>query len=103
MTTTMITIGTLNPDGEIHLQRYAHMVMPLLIGAGVKIRGRYKGIEALVGKDYPDLVAVMDFPDAAAMKHFLASAMYRAALPHRHRAFREIQTFVTETLDRGEN
>ena len=98
MTATMITIGTLNPGGETHLQRYAEIVMPLLQAAGVNVRGRFKGIEALVGDDYPDLVAVMEFPDVAAMKTFLSSAAYEQALPHRTKAFHAIRTFACNSL-----
>lgn len=101
MTATMITIGTLNPDGEVYLQRYAQAVIPLLEAAGVKIRGRFKGTEALVGDSFPDLVAVMDFPDINAMKTFLDSRAYRQALPDRQKAFQTIQTFATVALSSG--
>ncbi|MBY0403538.1 MAG: DUF1330 domain-containing protein [Cyanobacteria bacterium] len=95
---TMITIGTLNPGGEVHLQRYANQVIPLLEKAGVNIRGRFKGTEALVGEDYPDLVAVMEFPNVQSMKEFLASDSYQLALAHRIQAFKTIHTFACETL-----
>lgn len=98
MTATMITIGTLNPQGDVHLQRYAEMVIPLLESAGVTIRGRFKGIESLVGEVHPDLVAVMEFPDVAAMKQFLSSSSYQKALPHRNNAFKTIHTFACESL-----
>lgn len=98
MTATMITIGNLNPSGEVHLQRYAEMVIPLLQAAGVNVRGRFKGVEALVGDDYPDLVAVMEFPNVAAMKTFLSSAAYEQALPHRNKAFHTIRTFACDSL-----
>lgn len=98
MTATMITIGTLNPEGDVHLQRYAEMVIPLLEAAGVTIRGRFKGVESLVGEVHPDLVAVMEFADVAAMKQFLSSTAYQAALPHRNHAFKTIRTFSCESL-----
>lgn len=99
MTATMITTGTLNAGGEQHLERYAQMVIPLLSACGAQVRGRYKGIEALVGDSVLDLVAVIDFPNRETMKDFLASDAYQAALAHRNQAFQSISSFACETLN----
>lgn len=102
MTATLITIGTLKPNAETHLEQYAQAVIPLLKAAGVKIRGRYKGVETLVGERRPDLVAVMDFPSVDAIKQFFSSDAYQVALVHRHQAFHTLQTFIAEALPSGD-
>ncbi len=94
----MITVGDLAPGGEAHLERYATGVIPLLHAAGVKIIGRYRGIEPLVGNEALDLVSIMEFASVEAMKEFLTSEAYLAEVPHRQRAFRDLKTFACETL-----
>ena len=94
----MVTIGSLAVDGAPHYDADARGVMPLFSQLGVKLRERLCGREALVGADYPDLIAVMEFPSEAAIKSFLASDAYRALIPNREKAFREPRTFICETL-----
>lgn len=98
MTSIMITVGKLAEGGKPHLERYSEIVVPLLQAKGARIHGRYSAVEALVGKDCPDLVAIMEFRDAAAMREFLDSPEYAVALPHRNKAFHDICTFACEPI-----
>lgn len=79
------------------LQRYVEGTLPLLEQAGAKVQ-RYQGIEALVGQDLFDLVAVMQFPNEAAMRQFLGSDDYAAMEPYRDKAFRFLRTFSCSTV-----
>lgn len=98
MPAIMITIASFAPDGAEHYARYAAGVLPLLEKAQVKLRERLRGREALVGDDFPELVAVMEFPDEVAMKSFLSSTEYQALIPHRELAFKMIHTFSCDEL-----
>lgn len=98
MPATMVTLGTLAPGGAAHYADYAAGVLPLLRQAGATIRERLQGRAALVGATFPELVAVIEFPDDAAMHAFLASAAYRALIPHREKAFTSLSTFACEAL-----
>lgn len=98
MASIMITIGKLAEGGKPYLEKYAEIVMPLLHANGAKIHGRYAGVEALIGKDYPDLVAVMEFQDSIAMAAFLDSSEYAAAITYRKQAFRQLCTFACEHI-----
>ncbi|SRR5579883_71461 len=98
MSAIMVTVGKLHPDGAEALELYAAGVIPLLKQAGVKILGRYQGVETLVGDDMFDLVAVMEFPNFEAMRQFLTSEDYVAMIPYRNRAFKYIRTFACNTL-----
>jgi len=98
MPAIMVTIASFAQDGAEHYARYAAGVLPLLVKAQVKLRERLGGREALVGDDFPDIVAVMEFPDEATMKFFLSSREYQALIPHRKKAFRKLRTFSCEVL-----
>ena len=98
MPTIMVTIGSFAPDGAKHFESYVAGVLPLLEKAGAKVRERLRGLEALVGLDFPDLVAVLEFPSDAAMHSFLNSEEYRALIHHREKAFKYIRTFSCEAM-----
>lgn len=100
MSAVLITIGRLNSDGRESLERYATAVIPLIRQAGGEILCRLRPTETVVGPDAgrPDLVAVMRFPTADAIRAFLDSHTYREQVPHRHRAFVEIRSFLAEDL-----
>lgn len=98
MPAIMVTIASFAHDGAEHYARYAAGVLPLLEKAQVKLRERLGGREALVGTDFPDIVAIMEFPDEAGMKSFLSSREYQAMIPHREKAFKSIRTFSAEVL-----
>jgi len=98
MPAIMVTIASFAHDGAEHYARYAAGVLPLLEKAQVKLRERLGGREALVGEDFPELVAVLEFPNEVAMKSFLSSQEYRALIPHREKAFKTLRTFSCEVL-----
>ncbi|MBI3524235.1 MAG: DUF1330 domain-containing protein [Betaproteobacteria bacterium] len=98
MPAIMVTVASFAPGGAEHYARYAAGVLPLLSKAQVKLRERLEGREALVGSDFPDLVAVMEFPDEATMRFFLSSKEYQALIPHREKAFSMLRTFSCVAL-----
>lgn len=98
MPVTMVTLARLAPGGEAHYQRYGEGVLPLLTACGARVRERLQGGETLVGEGAPDLVAVIEFPDEATMRTFLASDAYAACLPHRRAAFAWLVSFAAEAL-----
>jgi uncharacterized protein (DUF1330 family) len=100
MSSLLITIGKLNPDGSEALKRYAAGVIPLIEAAGGVVLARGNPKESIVGNSNgrPDLVAVMRFADDDSIRSFLSSEAYLANVPHRNLAFREIHTYIAADL-----
>ncbi len=99
MPVILTTIGTLDPHGGSKaLDQYASVVIPLIEAAHGTVLCRGSLREAIVGDDCPDFIAVMQFPDADRIHKMFASAAYRAAIPDRERAFREIRTFISDSI-----
>ncbi len=98
MPATMVTLGRFAPNGEAHYQLYAKGVLPLQVACGAQARERLKGGETLVGEGAPDLVAVIEFPDEATMRAFLASDAYAACVPHREAAFVWLVSFAGDAF-----
>lgn len=100
MTAFLLTVGHLAADGAEALARYAQGVFPLLEAAGGKVAERLRPTEVAVGEDVrpPDLVAVLRFDSADAVRAFLDSAAYRRLERHRDRAFSQVRSYVAESL-----
>ena len=98
MPATMVTLGRFAPGGQAHYDRYAEGVLPLLLDCGAKVRERLRGGETLIGEGAPDLVAVIEFPDRAAMRAFLGSDAYAACVPHREAAFAWLVSFACDSF-----
>ncbi|MBZ5541449.1 MAG: DUF1330 domain-containing protein [Acidobacteriia bacterium] len=98
MPSLLITTGALHPDGQDAYNRYASVVVPLIEAAGGKVLRRGTFQEAIVGDDCPEFIAVMEFPDVDSIHVMFAGSAYRAAIPDRNLAFRDIRTFICNPL-----
>jgi uncharacterized protein (DUF1330 family) len=98
MPAIMTTMGTLASEGGDALARYASVVIPLIEAAGGTVLARGTFRESLVGDDAPQFIAVMRFPNAESVHAMMSSAAYRAAIPDRELAFRDLRTFISDPL-----
>lgn len=100
MSALLITIGRFRPNGAAALERYASAVIPLLAAAGAEVLAGGRPEDTVVGDrgGQPDLVAVMRFPSADAIRRFVASAEYRACVSDRNQAFNDVRSYVAADL-----
>jgi uncharacterized protein (DUF1330 family) len=100
MSMLLITIGRLRSDAADALERYAAGVIPVIAAQGGQVMSRGMPQETVVGREEgrPDLVAVIRFPTADAIRHFLSSPEYRDNLPHSDRAFAEVHSYIAADL-----
>lgn len=100
MSALLITVARLRPGGEAALARYAAGVIPLIAAAGGTVLTRGRPLETVVGDagGRPDLVAVMRFPTADAIRGFLDSALYRAHEGFRSEAFEDVRSYIAADL-----
>ena len=100
MSALLITIGRLRTDGADALERYAAGVIPVITAQGGHVVSRGIPQETVAGGDEgrPDLVAVIRFRNAEAIRRFLSSPEYRANLPHSDRTFSEVHSCIAADL-----
>jgi|SRR5579864_1586671 len=100
MSALLVTIGHLRDDRGDALEQYAAGTIPLITAAGGEVITRASPIEAVVGgpQNRPDLVAVIRFPSADAVREFLTSGAYRANVAYRNRAFVEVHSYIATDL-----
>ena len=100
MSALLITVARLRPNGAPALDRYAAGVLPLIVAAGGTVISRGQPQETVVGDHaiQPDLVAVIRFPSATAIRAFLDSNAYQAHVPNRREAFEDVQSYIATDL-----
>ena len=100
MSVLFITIGRFRQGGEDALRQYVAGVVPLISAAGGEVVSRGRPQDTLVGdrSGQPDLVAVMRFPNAGAIRGFLESHAYRAHVSFRNEAFEDVRSYIAEDL-----
>ena len=103
MSALLITIGRFRTGGDAALGRYVAGVLPLIAAAGGEVVSRGRPLETVVGDSgaRPDLVAVMRFPSAEAIRTFLDSHPYRATETFRNEAFEDIRSYIADDLMTG--
>ena len=92
----LVAIGTPDPDQQEALQAYVTAAGELAAANGAKPIGRYKFAEALAGEDFPDLVVIMQFPSAQALRDAFAADEYKKLIPARDKGFKELRIFRAE-------
>ncbi len=92
----LVAIATPNPDGQEEMQSYVTAAGELAAANGVKPIGRFMFAEALAGDDFPDMVVVMEFPSAQALRDAFAADEYKKLIPARDKGFKEIRIFRAE-------
>ena len=93
----MVAVGKLNPENADALQHYVENVVPMLLGAGGEVicRLKNKGVVSGTG-DAPETIFMMDFASEEKIREVFDSEQYKALIPVRNRAFREINILVAE-------
>lgn len=96
----LITIGRFRTGGDDALRQYIAGVVPLIAAAGGEVVSRGTPQETVVGdnRNRPDLVAVMRFPSADAIRGFLESRDYRAHVAFRDEAFEDVRSYIALDL-----
>jgi peroxiredoxin/uncharacterized protein (DUF1330 family) len=100
MSALLITVGRFREDGADALGQYVAGVVPLINAAGGEIvtRGRLRQTVVGEARNQPDLVAVMRFPGAEAIRSFLGSDAYRSHDGVRDRAFEDVRSYIADDL-----
>ena len=79
--------------------------MPIIAAAGGTVISRGRPTETVVadgGEDgHPDLVAIMRFSSATAIRTFLSSAEYQAYVGDRESAFEQLHSYIADDLIAG--
>jgi uncharacterized protein (DUF1330 family) len=76
------------------LQEYLGSVMQIFGKNGGKPVGRYKTIEQLSGKDSPEMIAIIEFPDTSVIKDMVNGEEFLSLSDMRSRVFSKLNMMV---------
>lgn len=94
MSVVMIVNGQLNPNEKEALSSYVTQSTPLFAQAGGKLVSRHQVTEAVVGEYSINLVVMMKFDSAEAVRSVFDSQAYQALIPLRDKGFTQLNVFI---------
>ena len=87
MVKTVLAMTSINPNGTQALEQYLDVVGRLMEHAGARLVQRYEVAENLAGKEFPQFVSIVEYPDDAAIDMVFGSPEYITLKPVRDVAF----------------
>lgn len=90
----LVVNAKLNPDNQDDIKAYTGNVIPLFKEAGGRDLKRAKLSTVINGESKYPLLLFMEFDSEEAIKNAFESAAYQKLIPHRDKAFEEIDIYV---------
>ena len=101
MTATMIAAVTPNPDHPEAVAEYTSRVAEMIEAAGGRTVRRMTVRKRLFGDAGHELIAIADWPSAAAIEAFFQSDAYSLLKPIRERAFLSFNILIASGSNGG--
>lgn len=90
----VIVNATPNLEAQEAYEYYVSNAGPIFKKFGGTTFAKYKISETIVGTQTTQVVAIMQFPNNETIKNALNSEAYKALLPYRDKAFKELSVFI---------
>ncbi|MFT5021211.1 MAG: hypothetical protein ACI9CU_002619 [Polaribacter sp.] len=95
---TLVINAIINKENVAELPDYLGKVMPVFIKNGGQPLARYKISKSLVGTDSPEMVAIIEFPNADVIEEMANGKDFMALTDLRSRVFNKLNMVVCESL-----
>ena len=92
--TVLIINGIINKENMTELQGYLNNVMQVFKENGGRPIAKYKTIEELSGEDSPEMMAIIEFPDAKAIKNMISGDGFTALSEQRAQVFSKLNMMI---------
>lgn len=90
----LVISAIVNKQYMAELNDYLGSVMQIFGKYGGKPAGRYKTMEALLGEDTPDMMAIIEFPNTDLIKDMVKGLDFNALSEMRARVFRKLNMMI---------
>jgi uncharacterized protein (DUF1330 family) len=94
----LVISAIVDKQNMAELNEYLGSVMQIFGKNGGKPVGRYKTIGPVLGEDSPDMLAVIEFPDAEAIKDMVNGLEFNALAETRARVFSKLTMMICGTM-----
>jgi len=92
--TFLVITAIVNKQNIAEVPEYLGSVMQIFGQNGGKPFGRYKTINSLVGDESPEMVAMIEFPNAEAIKNMINGKDFMALSKVRERVFKKLNMII---------
>ena len=92
--TFLVITAIVNKQNIAEVPEYLGSVMQIFGQNGGKPVGRYKTINSLVGDESPEMVAMIEFPNAEAIKNMINGKDFMALSEVRERVFKKLNMII---------
>ena len=92
--TFLVMNAIVNKENMAELQDYLSSAMLVFGKNGGKPVGRFKTAEQLLGKDAPEMTAIIEFPDADTVKGMVKGEAFMALSEVRERVFSKLNMMI---------
>jgi len=96
--TFLVITAIVNKQNIAEVPEYLGSVMQIFGQNGGKPVGRYKTVNALVGEESPEMIAVIEFDDPKTIEDMVNGEAFNALAEQRSRVFTKLNMIVSQSM-----
>ncbi|MFY0655062.1 MAG: DUF1330 domain-containing protein [Cyclobacteriaceae bacterium] len=96
--TFLVITAIVNKQNIAEVPQYLGSVMQIFGQNGGKPVGRYKTINALVGEESPEMMAVIEFDNPATIENMVKDDAFNALADQRSRVFTKLNMIISQNM-----
>ena len=96
--TFLVITAIVNKQNIAEVPEYLGSVMQIFGQNGGKPIGRYKTINALVGEESPEMIAVIEFDSPETIENMIKGDAFTALADQRSRVFSKLNMIITQNM-----
>ena len=91
---TVIFSGNVNPAGKEFLGAYLAKAQPMTAAAGGITTATYNLVGPIAGENVPQMLVIVEFPDAASVHALYDSEQYKALISDRDKGLTNLNVYA---------
>jgi uncharacterized protein (DUF1330 family) len=96
--TFLVITAIINKQNIAEVPEYLGSVMQIFGQNGGKPIGRYKTVNALVGEESPEMMAVIEFDSPKTIEDMVNGEAFNALAEQRSRVFTKLNMIISQTM-----
>ncbi len=96
--TFLVITAIVNKQNIAEVPEYLGSVMQIFGQNGGKPVGRYKTVNALVGEESPEMMAVIEFDSSKTIENMVSGEAFNALAAQRSRVFTKLNMIISQNM-----
>jgi uncharacterized protein (DUF1330 family) len=94
----LVINAIINKENMAEVQSYLGRIMPVFGKNGGKPVGRYKTVQQLTGNEGPDMIALIEFPNAEVINEMINGEDFNSLAEIRAKAFTKLNLVICNEM-----